>query len=78
MTKQFTIKTAPEFIDDELVVSQLPASVQERLGEWEGSGFNFDTGARDVDFFNGFVVYKPGSTEVYVETFRATAKGFGY
>ena len=62
----YTIQTAPSSIDDQLVTSQLPADVVASLGDWEGSGFNLDTGKRDVGYSNGCVVYAPGSNQVDV------------
>ena len=59
--------TTPDSIDDQLVISQLPAGIKKDLGaQLPGSGFNLLTSKRDLDFKNGYVVYQLSSDHIQV------------
>ncbi len=55
--------TAVEFLKDRDVISQIPETFREKLGELEGSGMNLHTGARDLFFEKGSLSYVSGTEE---------------
>ena len=59
-------KPAASIDDDKAVVAQLPSEIVAALGDSEGSGFNLDSGKRDLFFAKGLVSYSFNQPEVEV------------
>lgn len=56
----------PGFLEDKIVLDQIPAVIKDQLGELEGSGFGLEQGGRDLFYENGSARYWEGQPELHI------------
>lgn len=66
MSKSFPINKPITIMRDDLIITQLPMAVRQRLGSIEETGFHLGEMRRDIFCTNGDVQYKLGSKQASV------------